>query len=925
MPTSRRPSVSGSSADEEESRNYLEVQDERQRHLSIASAARATIVASRLLNLSRRRTGSIPHHGRVSHATSQVFKDKAFMDRVKQHDQVGGLEVGHVDVHLPEEKPVHLKGPVEVEVDRHDTQSTFISDRWNPDKASSSDTQAAFLMAVRSIVGLCPFDKIDEFERSCIDLLLAALAPDQATVNEAATSLQNPQQIAKLIRQDMKSRLSQLNSYKNCYATFDSFKSWKRSERSAIAKLMTETDAFAKDTDKFVEAKRKELEAAMNNNNSGEKAEPVKADDEGFCSCCFPKKQPEPPPPRRSDNMGENPRKSSAGLSLIRSRSASSEGSHPFPIPPELGFIWIVVYLLRHLNKTSGVTIRVGSEGIQKQEMNFIWLDDPSLYITDCWYRRYGISDGRRALTLLTFLTGYPQITSKYFWDAIDLYEPLAEAEKSKMLRVDESPELLRLASLTMSWCKACLSAYHDNFNGDIMYKGLGECVRLAILCRHIISTPEQLAQQTDSSYIDKICEIALRARYAFVIEAARTMKDAQIAKQAAATPVHPPARSRSKFGRRPSTGVLIVPSHQEIKQADCRIVSSLHLIYVMQLLQKEIDSDINEFGPVLQSAAGFNAAQETSTLYFPLIWADFKKFLDIQTLLIEEDRTILGNAPESLDPYIFQLYSELRKLYEFFAPHVDLPDINVGEHFAPFVERWLEVQKQQFSSTRVDSAINSDTWLALGDTMCTTSVIDVFALLYPLADAFQHAPFSSAQAVSFAELLSETVKYYVKRLADMLLDDVSEVPGELTEIVALRMNDIHISKVKLSDLLKDINLEKAYGQPPKLTENTTEDSDFTEFLGETIKKSTLDQLQCKQTFKYIQETMESLAYELACSMMGLWAALITELILHKPIDDPMSLDSVEDFLSPLWEDLSNKIEKRAWNHILSRSPLNLS
>jgi hypothetical protein len=42
---------------------------------------------------------------------------------------------------------------------------------------------------------------------------------------------------------------------------------------------------------------------------------------------------------------------------------------------------------------------------------------------------------------------------------------------------------------------------------------------------------------------------------------------------------------------------------------------------------------------------------------------------------------------------------------------------------------------------------------------------------------------------------------------------------------------------------------------------------------------------------------------------MKLWAALNTELVLHKPLDDPMSLDSVEEFLMPLWEDLSTKIE----------------
>jgi hypothetical protein len=44
------------------------------------------------------------------------------------------------------------------------------------------------------------------------------------------------------------------------------------------------------------------------------------------------------------------------------------------------------------------------------------------------------------------------------------------------------------------------------------------------------------------------------------------------------------------------------------------------------------------------------------------------------------------------------------------------------------------------------------------------------------------------------------------------------------------------------------------YGQPPKLTEAPVDDPEFTEFLDNNISKSTLDELQCKQTFKYIQQ-----------------------------------------------------------------------
>ncbi|CEP02921.1 hypothetical protein PBRA_002888 [Plasmodiophora brassicae] len=349
------------------------------------------------------------------------------------------------------------------------------------------------------------------------------------------------------------------------------------------------------------------------------------------------------------------------------------------------------------------------------------------------------------------------------------------------------------------------------------------------------------------------------------------------------------------------------------------RIRSSLHMIFVMQLLRKEVGNDVNAFGPVFEheAGAGFSAVQTASSTYFPLVWADFRAFLSDATADIEVLRARYGNSPDALDPYIFKLYNELSDLYEFFAPHADLPDIVVGEHFAPFVDRWLEIQREHFSTTRIDSALNSDQWVALQDTKCTTSVIDLYAMLYPLADAFKSAPFSSEQSVTFAGLLSDIVCHYVHRLAVMLDADMTAWPGRVTDVMVLRFNDMHICKVKLSDLLKAIDLEKAYGKPPTLVDNDgqpgggagDDDAEFKAFMSDAIGGSSLDALRCSGSFRFMQDAMNGAAHKIAVPMNKLWSALITELVWRKPLTDAMDDDAVEAFLQPFWEDLAAKVE----------------
>jgi hypothetical protein len=130
------------------------------------------------------------------------------------------------------------------------------------------------------------------------------------------------------------------------------------------------------------------------------------------------------------------------------------------------------------------------------------------------------------------------------------------------------------------------------------------------------------------------------------------------------------------------------------------------------------------------------------------------------------------GFISGSCESLILMLYEEVKKLYskiQSVIPAHSVPNLRPQVWFFPFVSKWIERQRVMFLSGRIQRAINEDDWSPVGESLCSSSLIDLFSMLYRLAERFKCLPYSSAQAIEFAQLVSRIVQDYSRKIGLLL------------------------------------------------------------------------------------------------------------------------------------------------------------
>jgi hypothetical protein len=137
-----------------------------------------------------------------------------------------------------------------------------------------------------------------------------------------------------------------------------------------------------------------------------------------------------------------------------------------------------------------------------------------------------------------------------------------------------------------------------------------------------------------------------------------------------------------------------------------------------------------------------------------------------------------LGFSSGSLESLILMLYEEVQKLYSKFQsviPVNSIPKLRPQVWFFPFVNNWIDRQRKLFLNGRVQRSIDEDNWNPVGDSLCSSSLFDVFAMLYRLSERFKNLPYSNSQAIDLARLISRIVQDYARKIGLILNESLKD------------------------------------------------------------------------------------------------------------------------------------------------------
>jgi hypothetical protein len=315
---------------------------------------------------------------------------------------------------------------------------------------------------------------------------------------------------------------------------------------------------------------------------------------------------------------------------------------------------------------------------------------------------------------------------------------------------------------------------------------------------------------------------------------------------------------------------------HKELRTRHLNIKNLRHLIKVTDLVLEWITSDV-------QARSGFSnddtfVIAVCKVSYFCLL-ADMKK-----TLEVENQRQV------KVDSTIHHAYSQFRKVYEFVSHVCDIPDLELQPWFSPFVDRWLEDQKTEFCESRVQKAVELDQDEPTGK--CTTSVVDIFKLLYDMRNIFTLAAYSEAQALKFASVISQIIIFYISKLMEDIRkllptrsrkasqeDAFTDAPE--AEIMAYLesqfvprllsyLNNIVKCHELLVKMLADIDLPSVYHSKPVLRDQVVNEADTTvsevapvRILSDSDEEESkiLDQLNCVPCLLHIETSVQEIIH----------------------------------------------------------------
>lgn len=525
-------------------------------------------------------------------------------------------------------------------------------------------------------------------------------------------------------------------------------------------------------------------------------------------------------------------------------------------------FQYMLLFLILLSYDNQDDDLRVESFFLSSLEMNVSRLRDSTLaklsenshVVLHAFRSVYLISNQfSRLLSLQAFVSQGK--SSDVFWKSLlsiknslnDKSHPLTKSEVSR------SADLLQIA---VDWGCACLKNYQFAFRSNL--KGL---IAMEYCLKFLDLNSEKLAN---------IASLTATQGYQVI-------------------------KNESKHNV-PVSGTRDQLSYIEKKALDslgCTIDSPKHLIVLLKTLEAEVRKD-SIFFMIRQNenSRALEFARRVSDYYLAFAMTDSQLLLRALVDQLEEEkqspRSNVGSPSEKhtvspkqfsdminrvstmytfgvsktpaevpsyhFDGTILLIYNEIKNVYtalkSFVGENYKLPEIHPQVWFEPFVDQWIDKQRFEFfDNGRIARTIDLDNFHPSGNSsgasLGSSSLLDLFQFMYLMAECFKKLPYCADQALNFSRVLSDIIQDYMKRIADMLREDLKKEamldiwglrpkkngPGPCKETISFelavprelitRLNNLQLCRKHLLDLLLHIDLEKAYGNVPIISVDT--------------------------------------------------------------------------------------------------------
>eukprot|EP00475_Leptophrys_vorax_P022162 TRINITY_DN3013_c0_g1_i1.p1 TRINITY_DN3013_c0_g1~~TRINITY_DN3013_c0_g1_i1.p1 ORF type:complete len:956 (-),score=272.07 TRINITY_DN3013_c0_g1_i1:611-3478(-) len=495
----------------------------------------------------------------------------------------------------------------------------------------------------------------------------------------------------------------------------------------------------------------------------------------------------------------------------------------------------------------------LGTSHLKFHSKSLAPISDVGLSLISLYCAHTGIPEYFQDLVYLELLSKNLSNSVEYFVAVETTVRSLRKTiENSWFLR--EKKLFAVYVRVIFEWCKLLLSSYHDCFpvlsNADQVFR---QCMKCQLSCFKALSKYHHLLDERFELEEDKWAKEEYSNIVGLLI-----------------------SESVQRHYEKLSIGAEL-----KSDDGDGSVKSVAHMKRLLDLVALELDSASKGFCAIIASEIpGMICEKYLSDGFFPLVVEDLKRTLEVAL-------SMCSKSESSFNKHVFALYSSFKSFFEIVEQFVSvaLPEFEILFH--GFVDIWLDIQTKEYPA-RVNRCLAMDR--EVDDSHRSSCVFDIFRLLYPMNEVFVASPYTSAQAVRFAQLISTMVTEFVDKIKDQIISYLSdeirkrsrtgffgskENEGFKLEIdpkILTSFNNILTARIKLRDLLVDLKLERAYGAAAArstisvglssilVSSTLSGTSSSTTEMPELEEKKQLQELNCFETFKYITDVLTQIS-----------------------------------------------------------------
>lgn len=250
--------------------------------------------------------------------------------------------------------------------------------------------------------------------------------------------------------------------------------------------------------------------------------------------------------------------------------------------------------------------------------------------------------------------------------------------------------DMLRMA---YKWGNSCLNSYHQAFFCGKPVGALESCLKLLKLCHDTLiefKDTRFISELNFEAYLKASVSISTQNRFSALIEETS---------EAVASKENDIQSTAAEFG------------------IECPFRNCEHLLSIFEQILIDLDENKLYFAQAFEVVSpGFPLNEIAGQIYFNVSWGYSQIFLRLEAdrgifvfliiFLILDRASELSVVDRPLDPYLWLLYSTMKKFVKELAPFVKLPTVSITDWFEPFTERWIAKKEVEFLNNYLPNII---------------------------------------------------------------------------------------------------------------------------------------------------------------------------------------------------------------------------